>query len=150
MSMKKNIILSIIIFLIIMFGCVSSSYKIQNNYLYKKHIGHWVGIDSSGRNGELYLFPNGFAAFLALGTGFGGAGFTKVGALVYEIDYKVSPNSLDLIWISNEYKEQKRVKFIIDFFSENKMQICSFMNNTRPKSFDKSVNCFKIKLNKIN
>ncbi len=146
------LLLKSIIFLLGIYSIACHSIQIQpqTNFEDKRHIGHWSGNDVSGRHGELFLFPNGFAAFVAGGQGFGGPTMNKTGGLLYQINYTKNPIHLDLVNVNREFEEQRRIKIIIEFKNSKEMKACTFMNSERPKSFDEAKNCFRINLARVN
>ena len=110
---KHTLILSLTI---VLFGCLSS-----NN----KHIGEWIGTDKS-EIGSLILNEGNSAVFVLDNQVLGGDGFEMNGIksyLKYEIDYSKEPIWLDLVLYEEGQKEEKvRLKGIIRFITENKMQ----------------------------
>ena len=127
--------------------CKSRELRPIADFADRRHIGHWLGRDSS-RSGKIILYANGFAFFSAMGRSFGGPKLSPRGALLYQIDYDSNPIQLDLIGVNAQYQELRRIKMIIEFLSARQIRVCTYMTDTRPQNFDSAQPCRTIVLHK--
>jgi len=104
-------------------------------------VGLWKGIDES-EVGFLGLESEGFAWFVIGQDTLGGADFEQGGhraRMTYEIDYEVSPKSIDFIVFSKDLNvELGRLPGIFEFLSKQQVRLSlNFSGNKRPEDFEK-------------
>ena len=106
----------------------------------EKHIGVWTG-EHNGDVGTLILYKNNDAVLIIDDEVFGGDNFVSENGIKfeckYEIDYSKNPVWLDIvIYIQETKKEVGRMKGIIRFLSDTKMEYRIGFDGTRYKDFD--------------
>ncbi|WP_395044218.1 hypothetical protein [Flavobacterium sp.] len=134
----KKLLFTFLIILLLSFN--------QDNY---KHIGEWQGNDETGQVGTLILDKNNNITFKIGNETMGGNDFVINGIkaeLKYEIDYSKIPIEIDFVgYEKGNTLEKGRMKGIIKFVSDDKLEMASNFNDERPENFNEN----SIVLNKI-
>ena len=104
-------------------------------------IGLWKGVDESDV-GYLSLENEGFAWFVIGQDTLGGEDFEQEGhraRMTYEIDYQVSPKSIDFVVFSKDLNlELGRLPGIFEFINTKQVRLSlNFTGNKRPEDFEK-------------
>ena len=117
----------------------------------KKHIGEWKGTDEKGKVGSLILNESSHVILVMGNQVIGGKDFEIDGIKAeckYEINYKKDPIWLDIVF-SKEGAESGRMKGIIRFISDTKMEYRLSFDTSRFEKFDPTDKLNTIVLDKV-
>lgn len=133
----------LIVFIIILQNC---------SYITDKHIGEWKGTDK-GKTSSLILDENNHATLISENSVLGGEEFEIEGikaTMKYEIDYSKKPIWLDLVFYEQgKPKEKGRMKGIVRFITNNKIEYRLAFSGDRYDNFDSDDKENTIVLDKI-
>lgn len=119
----------------------------------ERHIGEWKGTDNTGKTASLVLDKNSHAVFVINNQVLGGTEFEMQGVKAeckYEIDYSKNPIWLDIVICEKGKKEEKaRLKGIIRFITDNKLEYRLNFGGERFDKFDSDENENTIVLDKV-
>ena len=143
MNLCKKLLNSVLF--ILMMNCSENSKNLVGEW--KSEIRGYQTFDLVFKDSENLIYTAGIEVV-------GGKNYTIGGDKVdvkYEIDYSKKPIWLDIVFYEkDENKERVRVKYIIEFLTENKMLIAGGdYPESRPKSFEKTTNTSSLILNKV-
>jgi hypothetical protein len=148
-KMKHSVVLKSLL-LIIAIGILQSCSNTN-----QRHIGEWKGIDNKvNQPVSLVLDKSNHAVFVEGNQVLGGKDFVINGVKAeckYEIDYSKSPIWLDLLIYEQGKTEAKtRIKGIVQFITDNKMQYRFNISGDRFEKFDPEDQQYTMVLEKVN